>query len=726
MPKYSINTKGEILEEFINQANNEIKISKVNDISQINSRINGEIRNTNKPSEDLTPLLMTRKYLLSTTDEIEKEFILKKTENNINKSFNFFKREDDGSISLKKNDEFDKVTVYSSYNSVFDLESDFIGKQIFADDVDFYGVKFFLKDIQDSAQEILYRLLTILDMILASVIPIAVFSVLQMLIQANQDDDSKSQYKKYDLGKYISYSTGFDGLDSFVILILERTLNAFERLMNYPKFKSNVSLANAFDDIFYFILGYTMYLTPGAKIDFLKKERGENTSETPLDTFNSSQLISDILTTLITSDSFSHPFNLLIRKIIRNNYFVRKSSESDSRLTKAGNEEIGDFARTISYLGNYFYRFIGERVAVGEKVYRIEKKSNQRTGDVTELFSKTRINDLKEIDFMVSGPNDYKKNTSITSFRNSTDFLSSGNFVETAYNISKDAMVSRLKYNDFKNQPMNKRMNKEHVRTIENKIDSEYMPFSFHDLRTNDVFRFYAFIDSLSDGFNPSYSDSTGFGRMDPIKIYTGTTRSISLSFWLVSTSKEDHDDMWFYINRMVACVYPQWSKPERTNEANYSNIVNSYDETLPFGKPFTQIPVAPPAVRIRVGDLIKSNYDEKDLFKNIFDIEKYNNSSDSSTKKLIDFINNSAPAITNSYKAAHGQGMAGFIRSLNVVTDQNITWEIDEGSRAPIAVKLDIQFDPIHDIPLGLNYRGFMRSTAYNVGDTIKLNMDQ
>jgi hypothetical protein len=723
MPKYSINTKGQILEEtYVNQKL-ETNIFSEKQISEINSKINGEIRNTNKPSEDLTPFLLTRKYLLNTTEEIENEFIFKKTSNNINKSFNFFSKDENGKIIEKKEEDFKKIKVYSSYNSVFDLDSEFIGKQIFADDVDFYGVKLFIKDIQDSAQEILYKLLTIFDMILASVIPITVFSVLQMLIQANQQDES--QLNKYELGKYISYSTGFDLIDSFVILILERTLNSFERLMNYPKFKNKISIENAFDDILYFILGYTMYLSPGAKIEFLKKERGEKAQESNdlINTLNASQVISDILSTLITSDSFSHPFNLLIRKILRNNYFIRNISESSARVTKSENEEIGNFAREISYLGNYFYRFIGERVSVGEKVYKIEKLSKKRTGDISEIFSKTRINDLKEIDSEISGPNEYKKNTSITSFRSSTDFISTNTFIETAYNVSKTALINRLNYNSFKDQPKNKRLSKSHVEMIESKIDSEYMPFSFHDLRTNDVFRFYAFIDSLSDGFTPNYSDSTGFGRMDPVKIYTGTTRSISLSFWLVSTSKEDHDDMWFYINRLVACVYPQWSKPEITNEKNSSQIKTASGETLPFGKPFTQIPVAPPMLRIRVGDLIKSNYDEKDLFVNIFDIEEYDKDPKSNTKKLIDFINNEAPAITNSYKSTEGKGMAGFIRSLNVITDQNITWEIDKGSRAPIAVKLDIQFDPIHDIPLGLNYRGFMRSSAYDVGISTKLS---
>jgi hypothetical protein len=736
MPKYSINTKGEIFE------NN----NKVNEIS---SKLIGDIKSTKKPSEELDFLISTKylglqngnpaQNLINPKSNAIEEYVVKKIKSNVNKSFDFLKREGN-QIIQKKEEDFEGIDTYINYNSIFDLDSfdNFVGRQIFADDVDFYGVPLFLKDPIDAGQEILIKIITLFDMLIASVVPITLISILQMLIQSNQEtNSSNAEYQKMELGKYISYSNGIEILDSFFIII-ERSLNSFERLMNYPKFKSRISIKNMFNDIGYFILGYTMYLNPGSKINFLKKEEIQNESDDS-NSLNSSQILSDILSTLITSDSFSHPYNLLVRKISKSNYFLRQSSENLSRITTSNGEEVGSFSRTISYLGNYFYRFIGERVAVGEKVYRIEKETMNITSLAEDKFHVTRIKDLpgtlnnekkslKDIvlDFLPFKRNKarvektfdiYKKNTSITSFRHSLDQKQN----ETnAWQMMSENTTNRL----FPTGELGvSRLPKDIVDKIEGAIEKEYMPFSFHDLRTNEVFRFHAFIDSITDGFSPSYSDSSGFGRMDPVKIYTGTTRSIGLSFWLIATSKDDHDEMWYYINRMVAMIYPQWSKPETAQVANYKEILASNGDYLPFGKPFTQIPIASPVIRIRVGDLIKSNYDKDVVLKNVFDLKKgmYENNTDDNNNgvndkknSFIKYLNNSP--IVQNYEKVKGQGIAGVIRSLNVVTDQNATWEIDEGSRAPISIKIDIQFDPIHDVSLGLNHLGDLRALPYNI----------
>lgn len=62
-------------------------------------------------------------------------------------------------------------------------------------------------------------------------------------------------------------------------------------------------------------------------------------------------------------------------------------------------------------------------------------------------------------------------------------------------------------------------------------------------------------------------------------------------------------------------------------------------------------------------------------------------------------------------------KGLAGHITSLSF-DYANYTWEIDEGSKAPMMVKVSIQFAPIHDIPLGLDYKGMPRAINYTVGE--------
>ena len=150
-----------------------------------------------------------------------------------------------------------------------------------------------------------------------------------------------------------------------------------------------------------------------------------------------------------------------------------------------------------------------------------------------------------------------------------------------------------------------KRLSKEFVQAMEETLESEYMPFYFQDLRTNEIISFHAFLSTLTDGFQANYNSSKGFGRMDPVMTYGDTTRSIGFSFTVFATSKEDFDVMWKKINKMVTLVYPQWSGGTK---------VRSADDQHLYTIPFSQVPTASPLIRVRIGDLIKSNYSRKDM----------------------------------------------------------------------------------------------------------------
>ena len=147
------------------------------------------------------------------------------------------------------------------------------------------------------------------------------------------------------------------------------------------------------------------------------------------------------------------------------------------------------------------------------------------------------------------------------------------------------------------------------VRRLEDLLDSEYVPFYFHDIRTNEIISFHAFLDTLSDSYTASFSDTGGYGRMDNVQIYNSTKRDIGLSFTIASTSEEDFDEMWFKINKLVTLVYPQWSAGDSVG--TYRSLGSS-DAT--FTQPFSQVIGATPLIRLRVGDVIKSNYSKFNL----------------------------------------------------------------------------------------------------------------
>lgn len=147
------------------------------------------------------------------------------------------------------------------------------------------------------------------------------------------------------------------------------------------------------------------------------------------------------------------------------------------------------------------------------------------------------------------------------------------------------------------------RFTPEQVSTIESVLDAEYMPFYFQDLRTNEVIPFHAFIDELSDSYSVEFEKASGYGRLDDVQMYRKTKRSVSLAFHVVSTNDDDFDYMWWQINKLTTLAYPQWSAGTRLTSDN-----------IKFTQPFSQIMTASPIIRIRLGDLIRSNYSRFNL----------------------------------------------------------------------------------------------------------------
>ena len=432
----------------------------------------------------------------------------------------------------------------------------------------------------------------------------------------------------------------------------------------------------------------------------------------------------------------------------------------------------------------------------------------------------------------------------------------------------------------------------EEVRDIEDQLEAEYVPFYLQDLRTNEILNFHAFLESLEDSYSPSYNAVDGYGRMDPVQIYKGTTRSVSLSFIIAATNPDDFDRMWYTINKLTMMVYPQWTAGEELTG------VNADGQAYTFTQPFSQTIGASPLVRMRVGELIHSNYsrfglarifglggtstetgkrhfttvDEEDISAGIdflslprdlegdlvmgkiktdgetaqtltarfvgtrvdvkvgtsynagtivdevksaggspytVSIEKdpvkaiivefvempsvdgtfslfavvslqtpitANSVSDDGTQSTvnvsflsapIDFVtpdnsyykslydgapptqrssenqeasvaklgtlsalsqnfgsaksiiaSNQSNSLVRSFEAAGGRGLAGAITSLGYTwLEDGITWETEQGKRAPMWCKVSIGFAPIHDIPMGLDSEGFPRAVPYPVG---------
>lgn len=167
------------------------------------------------------------------------------------------------------------------------------------------------------------------------------------------------------------------------------------------------------------------------------------------------------------------------------------------------------------------------------------------------------------------------------------------------YNAIADGTRSKMQLVSL-SRGAGSRIPTEAVEKLEAALDGTYVPFYFHDIRTNEIISFHAFLTTLSDQFSPDWNKQGGYGRTDPVYTYKATERKISIGFIVAATSEKDFQEMWIKINKLVTLVYPQYSEGSR---------LTADEGDTSFIQPFSQTFSASPLVRLRLGDLLRSNY---------------------------------------------------------------------------------------------------------------------
>ena len=168
---------------------------------------------------------------------------------------------------------------------------------------------------------------------------------------------------------------------------------------------------------------------------------------------------------------------------------------------------------------------------------------------------------------------------------------------------SKSSLLKAPDGIDFES-PANNRIAPEDVEKIEDSLEAEYVPFYFHDLRTNEIAAFHAFLTNLNDNFTVNYDSADFYGRADPVQTYSSTRRNIQFSFYVAATNPDDFDSMWFKINKLITLLYPQYSQGRELINSNGGKII----------VPFSQVYTASPMIRLRIGDIVKSNFSKFNL----------------------------------------------------------------------------------------------------------------
>ena len=403
----------------------------------------------------------------------------------------------------------------------------------------------------------------------------------------------------------------------------------FYDLLNYPKFPMTFKV----EPLAYFLIGLNEFVNTDPKIPQLIKNNliqksNLNFTKVDLKSPNSffTQILGILLDSLLALSKLEHNrILLLIRK------FQQESHWHKSILYKAKKDSSENFVDKIFVeFSQYYFKFAIERMHIGRMIWRrkvnIEFHKDKRINFSNRLSEERHLSSTNSTPIQTKQnaagkskdgefPGDYKskyfwrEEDSRNKGDNTLSITALPQLLKTNTYIKKVALQNvkhRQNFDDSdrgkgKKSPQ-KRLSPEIVKLVEERLDNEYMPFYFHDLRTNEILAFHAFIDTISDSFSPEYASSTGYGRIDDVKHYVKTTRTINTTFNLVSYNQDDHDLMWYQINKLVSMVYPQWSKGIERNDKDNTAF------------PFTQMPTASPLIRLRVGDVITSNYSKENL----------------------------------------------------------------------------------------------------------------
>lgn len=690
------------------------------------------------------------------------------TINNTTPSFGFY--DEDGSVL----DEIQQ-TAFRRFNSYLDVNDN--NEVIpFVDEFEFYTG---YRAIQNDAEGfILDDVLLFIIEYFADVLIETVIIEGMILLYKTQNIGSPSKDKNF-IKNQKDYSLV---LGEYILEEADVFSRYFFDVLNYPIEEEHYKISSETDDLkklanyslkrlSCYLIGLSELISVDRLIDWKYIVSQINTNILNVSESNVTSImmitnsILDVTLNTLTNTASLKKLMFIVKKFKTQKYWVENQLYSAKRKTY-----LDYIADNYNY---YYFKFFIERVNVGIKIwnrYVIDddfntkslstyiQKDDNKDNRLSQEFNNENTSHMREVSYTLDDNAESAKADLINLYL-STDSdvnqdkideiknnITSGKRKTAKYNfnyklnsLAVSEIPSALMYNtSFKtnaaeySQPtesdhkvfaktLERYLPIELVNQIEENLESEYVPFYFHDLRTNEILSFHAFIENISDSYSPEYTSSGGFGRIDDVKAYVKTVRSISLSFLVAAMNELDHQYMWLYLNKLTSMVYPQWTKGEEL-------IIDD----LVLQQPFSQVPGNSPLIRLRIGDLIKNNYSRFNLerifgFDDLKQPPKVGETSASLAENINKkndlmkpFVNDSFDVnnpITQAYESRMSKGLAGHITNLDF-NYADAVWETKKGSKAPMLVKVTLQFAPIHDIPPGLDYKGMSRAINYKVGD--------
>jgi|13_taG_2_1085334.scaffolds.fasta_scaffold00272_12 hypothetical protein len=528
-------------------------------------------------------------------------------------------------VELKKNESFDFVNPDSS-ESIYSYRPFNLSDEVFAREFEILsgwappkgGDEYFLNRLNS--------IIAFISNSISYIGTIEAFVEANRIVQGTNDNVAESYTFRYG-------NRSIDGIDVYSKFILNK--------LNYPKTKMSID-----ERFISFIIGFLAWIKPDRliDIDYLTKEISAN-ANTDIKSFLeltgtlfldktflvSAPPLNVALTTVLYIVEALLTINGSLEKRVKLlfNKFSQEKIWQNRILYSAKKSEDDATLSSLSEFNYYYVKFYIERINVGSSFLRsvLQKgsyydKREKESPDNRTIGGKFFQTLENKINSNVEGK--YEWNSLLTKRQNvpgeqATRIRSLPQGLLLNKHLLKDIFGNKtpakgkqsLKIGEdiLQNFYVPKSFSRYKlpislVRKIEDSLESEYMPFYFHDLRTNEILSFHAFLDTLQDTFKPDHETISGIGRVEPVKTYRSTSRTLSLSFHVVATSKKDFDLMWYQINKLISMIYPQYTRgiPVSTQFTD-----GTIKET--FSVPFSQMPGNSPLIRLRVGDVIKSNY---------------------------------------------------------------------------------------------------------------------
>lgn len=243
-----------------------------------------------------------------------------------------------------------------------------------------------------------------------------------------------------------------------------------------------------------------------------------------------------------------------------------------------------------------------------------------------------------------------------------------------------------------------------------------YLEF-FH-IASRQRVKFKAFITNFQETFDTSFETADVYGRLDPIQIYKGTKRTISLGWDVIAETEQEAYQNLKSVQSFIQMMYPRY------NDYTYGNSKEKYEVSV-LG--------APPLVKIKfmnlIGDAatsyfykvkeesenqrieaIKDRLDNDplrnlpDALEPLFDpLKDYGdggfNRSGESKSRLVTFKYNHGNVVRNGLLAAPG----GLTVNNNITEDGSLIRKVNCGVVVlPIRISLANTFTILHEHDLG------------------------